>query len=354
MADAPDVTAPIQAQVIGLGASGSHCARQLATTLNGRPGSSLHLVDTDVERQARVVDATGQCATALPIELASPMDRASAPSSTVTVLATPVGTHVELAESLLRRGSHVVSMSDGTADVEGLLALDTLARDHDRSLVVGAGFAPGVTDLLARLAAMRLDVVDEISVAKAGTGGPACARQHHRALKTPGRVFIDGAWVVRPGGSGRDLAWFPGSIGARDAYRGDLPGPLLLHRAFPDATRISARVSATRRDRFTSRLPMLRPPHADGGPGAVRVELRGRRDGAVQTIVFGVMDHPSVASGTTAAVLALAAVGSIDSAERLPVGAFGLSELPDPRPHLRDLRRRGVKAATFEGTGVEI
>lgn len=330
-------------QVIGLGASGSHCARQLATTLNERGGVSLHLNDTDADRQSRVIDAAGECATA------GPMGSIERLGSFVTVLATPVGNHVAEAERWIREGSHVVSMSDGTADVEGLLDLHELAVERGVSVVVGAGFAPGVTDLLARLAAMRLDVVDEIAVAKVGTGGPACARQHHRALKTPGRVWIDGAWVVRQGGSGRDLAWFPGSIGARDAYRGDLPGPVLLHRSFPDARRISARVSATRRDRFTSRLPMLRPPHADGGPGAVRVEVRGRMEGAVQTVVFGVMDHPSVASGTTSAVMALAALDA-----SLPTGAFGLSELPDPRPHLRDLHRRGVKAATFEGTGVEV
>ena len=38
---------------------------------------------------------------------------------------------------------------------------------------------------------------------------------------------------------------------------------------------ISARRSARRRDRFTARLPMLSPPHQEGGIGALRVEVRG-------------------------------------------------------------------------------
>ena len=39
--------------------------------------------------------------------------------------------------------------------------------------------------------------------------------------------------------------------------------------------RVTARVAASRRDRLTARLPMLRPPHPEGLIGAVRVEVRG-------------------------------------------------------------------------------
>ena len=192
------------------------------------------------------------------------------------MVATPVGNHAELAAEMLTAGSHVVSISDDPDEVGALLDLDQLARDNDRALVVGAGFCPGLSCVLARYAADQLDQVDAINVSRAGTAGPACARQHHHALKSDGRDWRDGTWVLRRGGSGRDLAWFPDPIGARDCYRGALPTPLLLQREYPDAMRISARMAATRRDRLTGRLPMLRRPHRDGGPGAIRVEVRGR------------------------------------------------------------------------------
>lgn len=325
--------------VIGVGATGSHTARQLRDAVE-----HLLLADPDHERLEMVVDACGSIASkaqtrGLNVDIDDFLGRVD-----VVVLASPSRTHAALAESFLRGGVSVVSISDAPEDVDGLLDLDQLARERGRSVVAGVGFAPGLTCLLARHAANRLDEIDEIAVAKAGTGGPACARQHHRALKQPGLVWSDGAWIERRGGSDRDLAWFPGAIGARDSYRAALPSPVLLQRAFPEAKRISARVTANRRDRLTGRLPMLRLPHADGGPGAVRVEVRGRRAGMVQTVIFGVMHHPSVAAGTTAAVCALEAVrGS------LPIGAFGLSELADPRPMLRDLHTRGVQAAVFEG-----
>lgn len=323
--------------VLGGGATGSHVARQLRGS-----GHELQLYDPDASRLRLVLEA-------LEVPTASPCGP-TGDGADVVVLATPTGTHVRSASAALRAGSHVVSLSDRPSDVEGLLGLDDTARQRRRSVVVGAGFAPGLTCLLARHAASLLDEVQSVAIAKVGTGGPACARQHHRALKRSGRDWIDGSWVFRRGGSGRELAWFPEPIGAHDCYRADLPSPLLLHRVYPDANRISARVSATRRDRFTKWLPMLRPPHADGGPGAVRVEVRGRsRTGAVETVVYGVMAYPSVAGGAVAAVTALEVL-----AGRLSEGAHGLGELADPLPMLRELYERGLRAATYEGSSVVV
>ena len=80
-----------------------------------------------------------------------------------------------------------------------LLGLDGLARRADRTVVVGAGFAPGLSCLLALHASTLFQRVDEVHVAKAGTGGPACARQHHWALAQPALDWRDGAWVRATG-----------------------------------------------------------------------------------------------------------------------------------------------------------
>jgi hypothetical protein len=318
----------------GLGTTGSHLARQL------RPPdvSSLQLFDID---QQRIGPVRGALDRRVDVVSAAP-NPADPPD--VTVLATPTGTHVARAKTMLAAGSHVVSLADDPDEVEALLDLHDLAVSKGVVMAVGSGFCPGLTGVLARFAEGQLDEVDAISVAKAGTAGPACARQLHRALKRSGRDWRDGAWELRRGGSGRDLAWFPEPIGARDCYRAALASPLLLQRRFPDATRISARMAATRRDRFTSKLPMLRPPHRDGGPGAIRVEVRGRVNGGVETLVYGVMDHPSVAAATVAAVVAIRAVRGDG-----PVGAHGLVAWDNPGDLLGDLYARGVKIAAFSG-----
>jgi saccharopine dehydrogenase-like NADP-dependent oxidoreductase len=321
----------------GAGAVGARAARQL----HGLAGlRQLVVADTDAERARTVVASLGRPARA------EAWSTDLLDGATVLVLALPAGTHADRAAEALARGVHVVSVTDDVAETERLLGLDATARAAGRHVVVGAGFAPGLTCLLARHAAAEFSAVDEIHVAKTGTGGPACARQHHAALAGEAVDWRDGEWVRRPAGSGRELCWFPDPVGGLDCYRAALPDALVLQPAFPGVARVTARVSASRRDRVTARLPMLRRPHAEGAIGAVRVEVRGRRGAATDARVLGAIDRPGVAAGAVAAV---AAAWAADGRLARP-GAAGLAELvPEPVPFLHDLAGRGVRAAVFAG-----
>ncbi len=332
-----DLTRPTTVAIVGLGTTGSHIVRHL---VEGGRHVQLRLVDRDDDAQRRAAAIVGE---RMPHTFGPALSAEGRPD--VAILASPCRTHTGLATKLLKAGSHVVSISDSPEDVTELLALDSVAKANGVALIVGAGMAPGLSCLLARMAGDQLDTVDAINIAKAGTAGPACARQHHRALKRPGRDWVGQAWELRAGGSGRDLAWFPEPIGARDCYRGALPSPILLHRQYPEAQRLSARVSATRRDRLTARLPMLRKPHQDGGPGAVRSEVRGWLDGAVETIVYAVAAFPSVAAAAVATTVALRAADGL-----APTGASGLSEWPNANNMVADIRRLGIPISAFTGS----
>jgi hypothetical protein len=266
------------------------------------------------------------------------------------VVCTPAGHHLDAARRAVLARIPVVSTSDRPSEVRSLLTLGARAARRGTWVVAAAAFSPGVSCLLARWLAREFDIVDEIHVAKDGTGGPACARQHHRALKSPSLDWRDGEWTRRPGGSGRELAWFPEPVSAADCYRAALADALVLQPVFSDARRITARLSASRQDRFTSWLPMLTPPHADGGVGAVRVEVRGRRDSIHQTRVAGAVAAPS----TGAAAMVVVVIEHLlapDASLPMP-GAFGVAKLADPGGLLRDLRRRGVTLQEFVGLGL--
>ncbi len=326
--------------VLGAGAVGSRAARQLASTPAVR---SVAVIDVDRRRAEAVVAAVAE-----PSRVKAPLAGRHGPIPRrfdVVVLALPAGSHLPLAQRALELGASVVSTSDHVGDVTARLDLDAEAQERGLSVVVGAGFAPGLTCVLAAHASDGFDAVDEVHVAKVGTGGPACARQHHEALAGEAVDWRDGAWVRRRGGSGREPCWFPDPVGPADCYRAALPDALLLVPAFPNVGRVTARVAATRRDRFTARLPMLRPPHPEGGVGAIRVEVRGQRGHGRDVAVLGAMDRPAVAAGAVAAVAALW-VG--DGRVARP-GASGLASLVEPVPFLAELARRGVKAAAFEG-----
>jgi hypothetical protein len=220
------------------------------------------------------------------------------------VLANPLP-HGDLVAALVRSGVHVVSVVGDMSELRQLLELDELARQHGVTITVGAGMAPGLSSLIARWLAESLDTIDEIHLAVHGTAGPACAREHHHALGSKAAGWIDGEWVERAGGSGRELCWFPEPVGAYDCYRAELVDPVTLQATFPTVSRISARMSATRRDRLTARLPMLRPPHPEGGVGALRIEMRGAdSNGRRVTLVAGIAERVGTAAGATAAAFA--------------------------------------------------
>jgi len=254
--------------------------------------------------------------------------------------------HAVLAAELLAAGTSVVSVSPDMSDVRDLIDLDAHAKHHGAALIVGAAMSPGLTALLADHLWRQLDVAEEIHVATHGTAGPACAVQHHNALGETAIGWHDGGWIERPGGSGRELDWFPEPIGARDCYRAALPDPVLLHRIYPGVARISARVSGTRRDRLTARLPMLTPPHAAGDVGAVRVEVRGAAaDGTRVTVIAG-------ASGPTGDLAAAVTASCVDAclAGSVAPGMHVVGEASlDPSAMLRRAVDRGVQLQEFTG-----
>jgi hypothetical protein len=214
--------------------------------------------------------------------------------------------HSALAATFVAQGIAVVSVSDNLADVLALLDIQDRALARKVPVIVGAACSPGMTGLLVHHVTRAFESIDEVHVAVHGTGGPQCARQHHDSLAGVSIGWHEGEWLQRPAGSGRELCWFPDPVGARDCYRFASPEPVLLQRIAPSLQRITARVSATRRDRLTARLPMLSPPHAEGTLGGLRVEVRGVRAGTRHVEIVGIAERVATITGSVAAQAARA------------------------------------------------
>lgn len=263
----------------------------------------------------------------------------------VAVLAHPVD-HAPLARAFALRGASVVTVGDGLDDTRELMALDHEFGAAGATLVIGAALTPGLSGLLARYLSFEMAVVDEIHVAVHGTAGPACARDHHRSLSGRAVSWRDGGWRHSLGGGGRELCWFPEPVGALDCYHAEIASPVLLHHSFPEASRIDARRSATRRDRLTARLPMLSPPHREGAVGALRVEVRGSAaSGARLTRILGVAELVGTASAAMAAVFAAATASN-----EFPAGMVVTSDADLDTVGLLDrVEAAGVRLQEFTG-----
>ncbi len=329
----PDA-APRRAVVLGAGVTGRRIAGHLERSGKFSSIELRHTSPTPFERVARTFGPSVTMGEGPEI----------VEGVNVVVVATPAGTQAELARQALAAGAATVTTTCEITETRALLNCDAEAVYRGVPLVVGAGFMPGFTCLLARLGSAEFDLVDEIHVAKAGTGGPECARQHHRALSGPALDWRDGRWTRRRGGSGRELCWFPDPVAGRDCYRGALADALLLVAEFPAASRVTARMAATRRDRLTAPLPMLRRPHPEGGVGAVRVELRGWRDSQRKVAVLGAAERPATAAAIVAAVVATHVATTSP-----PAGARGLAGFPGNKEMLRHIAALGLRPARFEG-----
>jgi len=330
----------VRAILVGLGAVGARSARQL---LSSNSISELVVFSHRAAGGEPKVAALGGAGVVRPEVLSDVSFSEALSGASVVVLAAP-----ELrfwhAEESVRAGVPVVSVSDDPGDVRQLLDLAGEATKQGVAVAVGAGMVPGLSCLLTAWAASSLDELSEVHVASLGTGGRACARRHHAALREPVEEWRDGAWERKVASSGRELVWFPEQAGA-DCYRINRPDTLLIARAFPGLRFATTRAAASRRDRFTSWLPMLRPPHPEGTVGAVRVEVRGLRGGAAETVVVGAVGRPALLAGAVAAAMAVRAASG-----QLRSGAGGLASVVEaPGEVLADLSERGVRLVAFEG-----
>ena len=322
--------------VIGAGLVGTHAVDALIA----RGQVQLMVNDTNAAAARRLSLRSGTRNTKVQVASVSEMF-----ATNVVVLACPAP-HAKAARKLLEAGVSVVSCSDDLDDTLAMLDLDAIAKQARQTLVIGATMSPGLSGVLVRTMSARFSSVDEAHVAIHGTAGPACAQQHHRALAGQSIGWHDGDWLRRPAGSGRELCWFPDPVGPRDCYRAELADPIAIHQALPELVRVTVRMSANRRDRLTARLPMLTPPHAEGGIGALRVEVRGWRDDARHVEVVGIADRVAHVAGLVAATTARKLIaGEFSSGVRL----LGDDDSPNT-VLLNDLIEDGLRIQEFVGS----
>jgi len=330
----------VRVVLVGLGAVGVRSARQL---LSSNAITELVVFSRQPARSEARAAMLGGAGVVRLEKLSDARFAHALEGAGVVVLAVPGGGY-PLARLSLARHVPVVSVSDDPGEVRALLELDADAKDQGLAVAAGAGSAPGLSCLLAAWAVGALDEVSEVHVATLGTGGPACARRRHAALREAVEEWRDGSWARRVASSGRELVWFPGHAEG-DCYRVNRPDPLLLVRAFPTLRSVTTRAAASRRDRMTSWLPMLRPPHPEGTVGAVRVEARGRRGGMAESMLLGAGGRPALLAGTVASAVAVRAAN-----RQLRPGAGGLASLvASPGELLAELSERGVRIMRFEG-----
>ena len=326
----------MRALVIGAGAVGTKVAQQL---LSSNAVDKILLRDTSPEKLGVASKTIGSRVEVEHFPFSQNMD------ADLVVVASPRGTQLEAVKKAISLRRPTVVVSDGLSETVSILNLEKEAYKLGVPVVVGTGFAPGLSCILTAYGKTLLEQTEEIHISKMGTGGPACALVHHRALSRMSFGWREGKWDKRLGGSGRELLWFPEPVGPQDCYHAALSDPILLHNAFPEVSRISAKMAATRRDRFTAFFPMLTPPHDEGGIGAIRVELRGSKNGVQENIVLGVSEHPALAAASVTALTSEYLLKQKINLNHMSTLALAV----EPSEFLSELTKRSIAVEVFEG-----
>lgn len=141
---------------------------------------------------------------------------------------------VAIARAAIAAGVSLVDVSDDWAATLELLELDHPAQRAGITVLVGLGASPGITNVLARYGADRLDRVEEVRTSwimrGSDAGGPALAA--HLLYSLPDRAFVfeDGQMrEVRPFRDGREVIEYP-ELGPVEVLHIGHPEPLTLAR----------------------------------------------------------------------------------------------------------------------------
>ncbi|MCA1840431.1 MAG: hypothetical protein LC723_08895 [Actinobacteria bacterium] len=262
-------------------------------------------------------------------------------------------------------GRVYISATGSVSGVEGLLALDSKARDQGVLVVPGTGFSPGLTNVMAAEAASRLDEVKRLRVAwmaSADAGSGPLVDRMTMALAGNCVVFRDGQWERQANGREDEEVFFPPPIGWRKVRTVGGPETLTLPVLFDGIESVIVKGGVTEAavdlmTRAASGMTNDRWVRLGGRlmPGlgmlsgkrqtwsAIRADAYGTKDGKTANVAVATLDQMTnmIASTILTTVLLAGELGDLR-------GVIPAERLVSPHRFLSQLSERGVRAALLK------
>ena len=208
--------------VLGAGAMGSAAARLLAR----RDDVELLVLDNDEGRARRVAQSCGSSATAAVADIGSPALSDAFRDVQAVAACIPYRLNVPVMEACLAAGVHYADLGGLFHTTLKQLELNDRFAGAGLSAVLGIGSAPGITNVLARAGADRLDPGSVRSIdllngavdASGEFGVPYSAATIVDEFTLPAMIFENGALKEVPAATGGIRHRFPDPIGEQEAF----------------------------------------------------------------------------------------------------------------------------------------
>jgi lysine 6-dehydrogenase len=315
---------------------------------------------------------------------------------TSVVCALPYYFNLPMTKLAIEAGANFADLGGNTEIVEAQRELDAEAAAAGVSVIPDCGLAPGMVNILAQAGIDELDSAESVRMWVGGlpqNPEPPLNYQIVYSMEgvldyytTPGLVLSEGEPAEVEPLTGMEQVGFPEPLGVLEAfytaggistlpfrYRGKLrtmeyktlryPGHAQIMKAIRDLGLLSDEpvkvgdAEITPRQFFIDRVsPGLRKP---GGKDlvALRVEVRGTKDGETKGIRFDLLDYYDDATGITAMMrstgYSLALTGVMQGRGQIrEKGVRTPDETVDPVAYLDGLARRGIQVRRSEVTGV--
>lgn len=272
-------------------------------------------------------------------------------------------------EAALKAGVDYVSICDDHDAVASVLPLDEKARKQGRRFLTGMGWAPGLSNIVARQGYNELDQVDDISIYWAGSAADAVglAIILHTLHIFSGDVacFRDGRVITIPAGSGKEKVRFPDPLHDVWTFHLGHPEPITMPQYLPDIGGVCIKGGLVENyinsfARFLNGLGITRSPRRKAILGelmktllplmplnkkraycGIWVDVKGQKNGQPLQISFGAVDRIRRLTGISLSIGSfLMGNGHI---QRHGVFAPEADGAIEPQIYIAELEKRGIK-----------
>ncbi len=200
-----------------------------------RTGHEVTVGDIRVEAAHALLERLGAPDRVVEVDVDDPESLASALADTEVVLnATYMRQNVPVTDAAIAARVHLVDLGSYYPETLQQLERHEAAERAGCRIVPGCGVAPGLTNVLARLGADRLDSVDSIAMYSYITHpmwtSPGIVVTRFDASTGTSIVWKDGRAVEHPSFSGEERFAFPEPYGEQEVHLVPHPEPLTLPR----------------------------------------------------------------------------------------------------------------------------
>jgi len=232
-------------RVLVLGGSGEMGSAAVAD-LVARTDHEVTVGDIRVDAAAVLLQRLGAPARAVRVDVDDPASLAAALADTDVVLnGTYMRQNVQVTESAIAAGVHLVDLGSYYPETLQQLAMHERAVARGSRIVPGCGVAPGLTNILARHGADRLDSVEAVRMYSYITHpmwtSPGIVVTRFDASVGTSVVLEAGRLVERPSFSGAEVHVFPDPYGEQEVHLVPHPEPVTLPR-YLDVADVSFKV----------------------------------------------------------------------------------------------------------------